>query len=186
MPQTARILRLDKSGLPLAWLTKQDAATLMVKGLILWSVGEETLEIFGGYNNQGIRSVLRLPSIVATQGDVAHHGRVKPMLTNRLLFRRDQNLCLYCGSSFSDYELTRDHVIARSRGGRDTWTNVAAACRRCNQRKGQRTPEEAGMPLLAVPFVPNQMEYMVLANRNILANQMEFLKSGFSKHMRYN
>ena len=102
-----------------------------------------------------------------------------------MLFRRDQNLCLYCGNIFSESELTRDHVLARSRGGHDIWMNVATACRKCNQRKGQRSPEEASMPLLAVPFVPNQMEYMVLANRNILTNQMDFLKSGFSKHMKY-
>ena len=185
MLQNARILRLDKSGLPLDWLTRQEAVTLIVKDMVLWSVGEERLVMRGGYNRCGVRSVIHLPSIIATSGDVVKSDRVAPMLTNRLLFRRDQNLCLYCGNTFAEHELTRDHIIARSRGGQDRWTNVATSCRRCNQRKGQRAPEEAGMPLLAVPFVPNKMEYMVLANRNILANQMEFLKSGFSKHMRY-
>ena len=186
MLQHARILRLDKSGLPLAWLTRQEAATLVVKEMVLWSIGDGCLIMRGGINRSGIRSELTLPSIIATSGEVAKNTFVKPLLTNTLLFRRDQHLCLYCGYEFPDYALTRDHITARSRGGWDVWTNVATACRKCNQRKGQRNPEEAGMPLLAVPFVPNQMEYMVLANRNILANQMEFLKSGFSKHMRYN
>ena len=67
-----------------------------------------------------------------------------------------------------------------SRGGRDRWSNVVTACRSCNTRKGNRTPEEARMPLLAVPYVPNWAEYLALSNRKILADQMEFLKSQFS------
>ena len=77
-------------------------------------------------------------------------------------------------------QLTRDHIIPRSRGGNNEWTNVATACSRCNHQKGARTPEEANMPLLAVPFRPNLYERFYLMNRRILADQMDFLSHHFS------
>ncbi|MFM7570545.1 MAG: HNH endonuclease, partial [Betaproteobacteria bacterium] len=64
------------------------------------------------------------------------------------------------------------------KGGRDTWTNLVSACKPCNLRKGNRTPEQAGMPLLYVPYVPSQHEAFILRNRRILADQMEFLMAG--------
>jgi 5-methylcytosine-specific restriction endonuclease McrA len=102
-----------------------------------------------------------------------------PSLTNRSLFRRDGYLCLYCGRKFSDHHLTRDHVIPVSKGGQNTWTNVVAACKRCNHHKGARSPEQAGMKLLAVPYTPNAHEFLYLTGRKILADQMEFLRAGF-------
>ena len=108
-----------------------------------------------------------------------------PPLNNLELFRRDRNTCLYCGREFPDGALTRDHVIPISRGGHDLWSNVVAACKRCNSHKGCRTPDEAGMPLLAIPYVPNLAEYLVLRNRRILADQMEFLKSQFKSVERH-
>ncbi len=184
MNSNVRVLRLNKAGIPLGWITRKEAAILWVKGHVLWSMGDVQLQMRGGYNRLGVRSVLNLPSIMASAGELKPVAYSPPVVCNRLLFRRDQNLCLYCGNQFSDAELTRDHILAKSRGGKDVWTNLAAACRRCNQRKGNRTPEEAGMPLLAVPFVPNQMEWLALANRNILADQMAFLKAGFSNYMK--
>ena len=70
------------------------------------------------------------------------------------VFRRDGFACQYCGASPRAADLTLDHVLPRHRGGRDTWENVVAACRRCNQRKGGRTPEEARLPLRRRPFEP--------------------------------
>lgn len=63
---------------------------------------------------------------------------------------------------------------------KDVWTNVATACQRCNHAKGAKTPEEANMPLLAVPFRPNVYERFYLMNRRILADQMAFLEGHFS------
>lgn len=181
-----RILRLNKAGVPLQWLNREEAATLIVKDLVLWSLGDSAIVIRGGINRHGERSRLSIPTIIATFGDVHYNDHHVPSVCNRLLFRRDRNICMYCGEQFSVEKLTRDHIQPRSRGGQESWTNLVAACRRCNQRKGNRTPEEANMPLLAVPFKPNKMEYLALANRNILADQMSFLSSGFSKHMRLN
>lgn len=178
------ILRLNKSGLPLSWVTVEEAACLLVKEQVAWCHGDIAMVMRGGLNRVGIQSQLEIPAIIATEGDWLFK-RFVPALENKLLFRRDQNLCLYCGHSFRSSELTRDHIVPRAHGGRDVWKNVVAACRRCNHRKGSRTPEGAGMELLAIPFEPNLFEFMYLANKKILADQMDFLKNGFSSNCRY-
>jgi hypothetical protein len=96
-------------------------------------------------------------------------------LNNETLFRRDANLCMYCGQRFGSSQLSRDHVRPFCKGGKDVWNNVVAACRRCNNQKASRTPEQAGMQLLAVPFTPTYAEYIYLKGRRVLADQMEYL-----------
>ena len=93
----------------------------------------------------------------------------------RALLEDQHHLCAYCGHEYGAMRLTRDHVVPLSQGGRDTWMNLVTACRGCNQRKGGRTPERAGMQLLYAPYVPNRAEYLILSNRHILADQMDFL-----------
>ncbi|MBX2838559.1 MAG: HNH endonuclease [Gammaproteobacteria bacterium] len=177
----AKVLRLNKAGAPIAWLSWQETATLVVKDQVIWSLGEVIHTIRGGYNKSGVRSCLELPSIVACDGkvDAAHFT---PPLSNSLLFARDQQLCMYCGNSFHPSELSRDHIIPTSRGGKDCWTNCVTACRRCNNRKGNKTPEQANMQLLAIPFAPNRHEFFFLSNKDVLADQMEFLKPRFSNN----
>jgi len=175
----AKVLRLNKAGIPIAWLSWQESATLVAKNQVIWSLGEVVHRIHGGYNKRGERSVLTLPSIIACDGKV-DSSRFTPPLTNSLLFARDQQLCMYCGVEFPVSELSRDHVIPTSKGGRDHWKNCVSACRRCNNRKGDKLPEQAGMQLLAIPFVPNRHEFFYLSNRNVLADQMAFLKTSFS------
>lgn len=79
------------------------------------------------------------------------------LLTRRNVLRRDGHTCQYCGS---EDRLTLDHVLPRSRGGRDAWDNLVTACTPCNNRKANRTPEEAGMPLARRPFRPSHVMYM--------------------------
>lgn len=176
-----KILRLNKAGTPVAWLNWQESATLMVREQVIWSLGEVVFEIRGGINKAGIQSVLELPSIIACDGKIEGRGFAPP-LTNSLLFARDQHVCMYCGVEFQARDLSRDHVLPKSRGGRDLWTNCVTACRRCNNRKANKTPEQSGMQLLAVPFVPNRHEYFYLSNRDVLADQMEFLRARFSSN----
>ena len=182
--RNAKILRLNKAGTPIDWITREEAATLVVKDQVVWALGENAFEIRGGINRMGRQSVLSLPSILASDGSVKLSDFVPP-LVNSYLFRRDQNLCLYCGGEFPIDHLSRDHIVPVSRSGADTWTNCVTACKRCNHRKSNRTPEEAGMELLAIPFVPNRYEFFYLANKNILADQMEFLKTQFSRNSRW-
>lgn len=177
------ILRLDKAGQPKDWVTKEEAATLYSKNLVLWELGDHREKIFGGKNALGKTSELELASIIACEGAIKNKfGSMS--LNNRLLFRRDNNICLYCGERFSSNVLTRDHVIPRAHNGPDVWTNVVTACKRCNSSKGARTPEQSGMQLLAIPFEPNLYEHFYLRNKKILFDQMEFLKNNFSKNLK--
>ncbi len=181
-PGSLSILRLDVAGRPMAWIPWQEAACLYVKDQVAWELGETAFQIRGGHSRStGKRSTLVINSIIAVRGVAAgrHAVRLTPRLSNRELFRRDGYLCMYCGQAHNETDLTRDHVIPRALGGKDQWNNVVAACRRCNMLKGGRTPEQAGLTLLAVPFVPNLAEYLALKNRRILADQMEFLKKQF-------
>ncbi|MBZ8183051.1 HNH endonuclease [Oscillatoria salina] len=74
-----------------------------------------------------------------------------PPVNRREVLRRDCQTCQYCGSKKN---LTLDHVIPRSQGGKHSWDNVVIACQRCNSKKGSRTPVEAGMPLKTKPIAP--------------------------------
>jgi len=172
------ILTLDQHGVPHRWVTWQQAVWYYAKERVAWETGREAFTIWGGRSHlTGRRSSITANSIIAIRGKaLAIKGfHQTPPLNNRELFHRDRFLCAYCGGIFAGARLTRDHIIPFSKGGRDTWMNVVAACRSCNERKSDRTPEQARMELLYLPYVPNRAEYLILTNRRILADQMEFL-----------
>ncbi len=183
---SVRLLSLDAHGRVLDWISWQDASCLYARGAVAWTLGEPCLIVHGGVcRATGHRSLLELHPIIASRGHArAHALDPTPTLTNTALFARDQHLCLYCGKHFSRQLLTRDHVMPLSRGGRDHWENVVSACFHCNSRKGGRTPQQASMPLLAVPYKPSWVEHLILSNRNILADQMAFLKHQLPKNPR--
>jgi 5-methylcytosine-specific restriction endonuclease McrA len=79
------------------------------------------------------------------------------VLSRKNVIKRDRHRCQYCGST---KHLTIDHVLPKSRGGKDTWENLVAACSRCNLKKGDNTPEEANMPLEREPFRPNHISFL--------------------------
>jgi len=183
---TQPILRTDISGMPLEWVDFKRAVNLITQGQVAYTCGEFELIIRGGINRfTSKRSVVQVNSILATTGN--HQARNKmassysPPLHNGPLFQRDGHICLYCGEHFRESELSRDHVTPFSQGGLDTWNNTVTACIRCNNFKAGRTPEQAGMKLIAIPFVPTHAEYIYLRGRRILADQMEFLRSHFPR-----
>ncbi|MEO0139577.1 MAG: HNH endonuclease [candidate division WOR-3 bacterium] len=112
-----------------------------------------------------VPSVIRLKYYIRPLYKSAHP-------TKRNIFIRDRYRCQYCGS---DKDLTIDHIIPKVRGGNDTWTNLVCACKKCNNRKGNLTPEEAGMKLLSKPRKPSYVELMILSKREIPEEWMEFL-----------
>ncbi|NOZ61110.1 MAG: HNH endonuclease [Calditrichaeota bacterium] len=98
-----------------------------------------------------------LPSIVRIKRYI-HVPRKRIILTRKNIMRRDNHRCQYCGRK--DVGLTIDHVIPKVRGGPDTWENLVCACVHCNNKKGNRTPEEAGMTLLHEPKRPNHIFFI--------------------------
>ena len=172
-------LLLNRGTRPVAWATWQELVILQCRGLVENAMGDIVYKVHGGVSREtGQRSMMEIPSI-AVIAEARYPGdRVSlPRRENRELYRRDEWTCLFCGGRFDRRELSRDHIHPISRGGLDRWENVATACRRCNRLKGGRTPEEAGMPLLAVPYAPVHAEWMVLTGRNIRGDQMEVLRA---------
>ncbi|ADV27032.1 HNH endonuclease [Pseudoxanthomonas suwonensis 11-1] len=181
-----RVLSLDAHGRAMDWIHWQDATCLYARDAVAWTLGTPCMRVHGGVNRDtGSRSIIELHPIIATRG----HARARaldptPALSNPALFARDSYLCLYCGQQFPRPQLTRDHVIPLSRGGLDIWENVVSACFHCNSRKSNRTPHQANMPLLAVPYRPSWIEHLILSNRNILADQMAFLRAQLPRRSR--
>jgi 5-methylcytosine-specific restriction endonuclease McrA len=80
--------------------------------------------------------------------------RGRPKFSRRNIFTRDRNVCQYCGKHFEPQLLNIDHVLPKSKGGHSDWTNVVLSCIKCNDKKRDRTPEEAGMRLIRRPHIP--------------------------------
>lgn len=181
------ILALNSGGDPIGWISYEDYAYYYSKNKILWSMGEYEVTLRGGVNaSTGKQSMLVMDTIVAIDSNKNpfKYRKNAPSLSNSTLFARDMHMCAYCGGTFKRNELTRDHIIPSSKGGADTWLNVVTCCYACNQWKGDKTPEQAGMELLYVPYVPSYHEHLILQNRKILADQMQFLLKGVSKNSR--
>jgi hypothetical protein len=180
------VLRTDASGMPLEWIDYKEAVRLHCLGQVAYAFGSRLYALHGGVNaRSGRQTVIEVSSMMATQGSSGNPGSLRgdyiPPLNNETLFRRDANLCMYCGGRFASSALSRDHVRPFCQGGKDAWNNVVAACRRCNNQKASRTPEQAGMQLLAVPFTPTYAEYIYLKGRRVLADQMEYLLAHFPR-----
>ena len=137
-----QVLVLNASYEPLNITTWRRAMVMVLKGKA------EGLE---HDPNRLLRADQWLPTVIRLRQFVRVPYRPLP-LTRRNLFQRDGHCCQYCGTSREP--LSVDHVLPRSRGGHDTWENVTTACLPCNVRKGNRTPREAGMPLLRQPHRP--------------------------------
>lgn len=181
-----QVLQCDKAGAPVRWLTPEQAAVQVVKNNVAWSIGDPVVTLRGGTNAKtGLPSLLALPPIISVSGEDSRRDfSYTPAVSSALIFRRDRHLCAYCGQKFRESELTKDHIYPVSRGGEDTFTNLISSCKVCNGRKDNKTPEEAGMPLLFVPYVPSIYEAFILSNRVILFDQHQFLSANLPKHSR--
>jgi hypothetical protein len=183
----AHVLKLDVAGMPERWISPEAAASLYATDSIAWTLGDPWTTLRGGYNRLlARRTLMPLHPIIAVKGKWNNpRGQAAvPPLTRRSLIRRDRNLCAYCGVHFDETELTTDHIMPVSRGGQHNWTNVLAACRRCNHGKSDRTPEEWGHLPLFVAYAPNRYEGLILANRRVLADQLQFLLAGVPRSSR--
>ncbi len=177
MTEKPTILQLNQAGLPQQWINYEKAAYYYCKDLISWVVGLNEITLNGGVSRiTGNQSRLNVNSIIAVKGKVSTRAyEFPPTLTNKLLFRRDGCICAYCQKTFDHKILTRDHVHARARGGKDNWMNVVTSCKACNNFKGDRLLSDIDMKLYFHPYIPTRAESMILSNRNILDDQFDFL-----------
>jgi len=184
---TPLLLAVDMTGHPSHWMTWQEAISLETLGKVSYAFGNHEFTFRGGTNRAtGRVSRITLKSILVLRGRSPFEHRRRYMhLTNTALFRRDRYMCAYCGR-VTRTELTRDHIVPYSRGGKDSWMNCCAACVSCNMHKGSRLLEELGWKLLYVPYTPNHQEGLILQNRNILQDQMDLLSSMVPGHSRIN
>lgn len=138
-----RSLVLNASHEPLAVVAARRAVVLVLKEKA--QIVESNGAVF-----RSQRLTIPAPSVVRLNYFVRVPFRARASLTRRAVFARDEWTCQYCGSAAENV----DHVIPRSRGGEHVWENVVAACRRCNSRKENRLPHQAGLILRREPFAP--------------------------------
>lgn len=145
MLTTRRVLLLNASCEPLGIVSVPRAIRLVWRGVA------EIVELDGDRVLRSIRASYPCPSVVRLVHfiDVRRRRGVANQRTRILM--RDRYRCQYCAVRPPVAELTLDHILPRARGGRSTSDNLAASCRTCNNRKGNRTPAEARMPLLSDP-----------------------------------
>ncbi|MCX7274274.1 MAG: HNH endonuclease [Burkholderiales bacterium] len=172
------VLQLDIQGTPQAWISLEAAALDYATGSVAWQHGEGPLaRLRGGWNVAARRrSEIEIYPIIALRGTArVDLFTVPPLVTKARLCRRDRFTCAYCGQVFAERDLQCEHIIPESRGGKGSWMNLVAACGPCNRAKADRTPEQAGMPLLYLPYVPNRFEAFLLEARGIRADVHDWL-----------
>jgi 5-methylcytosine-specific restriction endonuclease McrA len=147
MEMTERIERpvlvLNASYEPINVCAARRALVLVLKGV---ASAEET----SSQHLRSSRSIFRLPSVIRLleYRRIPHQARA---LSRKNILMRDRYTCQYCQRIMPSSDLTLDHVVPRSRAGESSWENLVACCHHCNNRKGNRTPEEAGLKLLRPP-----------------------------------
>lgn len=161
------VLVLNKSWQPMHVTSVQEAISLVAKGSAMimdpvtfqthmldsWDAVSRAKQLFEGRVIRSSRLVLVEPEVILLTG-YEGQGERSVVFSRRNIFKRDRHCCQYCGVQPKLKELTVDHVMPKSRGGRGEWTNCVLACVECNKRKSNRTPDEAGMRLRRKPTKP--------------------------------
>lgn len=151
------VLQLDYAWLPERRISWQRAITLLFN---------ERAEVLEHYENEFVSSpstTLQVPCVVRIKLPAQKNKRRKKItFSKNLVFAREKGRCAYCGVLVSKHNKTIDHVIPSSRGGKTTFKNCVLCCKKCNDLKGDKTPEEAGMSLRHLPYEPNVLDYRFL------------------------
>jgi 5-methylcytosine-specific restriction endonuclease McrA len=162
-----RVLVLNLDHYPVAVVPVQKAMVLLLL---------EKANLLSSYELLEIRTVTRsfaYPAVIRLAQ--YKHIPYKGVLLNRAnLFRRDRGQCQYCGST---RQLTIDHVIPRSKGGKSSWNNLVTACSRCNVGKGDKSLEQAGLTLKVAPFVPSLSYFLAAYAERQAQEWLPFLAS---------
>jgi 5-methylcytosine-specific restriction endonuclease McrA len=144
-----------------------------IEALVLCLCGKAVAVEKYGKTIKSVSDIFQLPAVIVLK-NIVKHRFTEVSAKKRNIFWRDNNQCQYCGGYFNVKDLTVDHIIPKSRGGPNTWTNLTTSCTKCNQKKGARTPEEAGMKLLNAPFKPKSFLF-----KNVDEDQISELWSNY-------
>ena len=162
-----KTLKLDSSFRPIEVI---DA----VEALVLCLIGKaQAIETY----SKVIKSVnesFELPCVIALKRIVKFRYQTIPCHRRNVIWR-DNNQCQYCSKHFMADKLTIDHVIPRSRGGQNDWLNLVTACKKCNQKKGDKTPSEANMPLIKEPKIPKSDIFKNISKNQIIPRWKYYL-----------
>ena len=152
-----KALKLDLTYRPVAVIDSIEALVLCIVGKAIAVEQHDSCV-------RSPSSVFKLPSVIVLKNLVKH--RINNLYcTRENILSRDKYTCQYCGKKPLSKELTLDHVVPKSRGGKNTWENLVSACKKCNQKKGSKTPKEAGMIPINKPHKP---KYNFLNNVNLV------------------
>lgn len=167
---STRTLLLNSTYEPLSVISWQRAVTMVYL---------DKVEVLRSYQSvvRSISSSLETPAVVRLTRFVKRH-RAGIAFSRRNVFLRDGHRCQYCAVALPTHELTADHVVPKSMGGRTSWENVVTACAPCNRKKGGRTPAQARMTLIAMPKPPRDLPVLAtqLARSNHPEPWREFLR----------
>jgi 5-methylcytosine-specific restriction endonuclease McrA len=150
-----RVLVLNSTYEPINVCSTRRAIVLIMKGV---ARTEEKQEIV--YRSP--RTSMHIPSVIRLT-EYVHIPFERKSLSRKNILLRDHNTCQYCGRVFNPSDLTLDHVIPKSRGGSSNWDNLVACCKKCNNKKGNHMPDEAGMKLIKRP-----QSFSLHVNRQIM------------------
>jgi len=151
-----RTLLLNATFEPLKIISWQRAITLLTQGKV---------EVIDFYDRdiRGISITFKLPSILRLLKLVKVRRASREVRFSRAnIYQRDKYTCQYCGIKYPAEDLTFDHVVPQVQGGQATWENIVTACLSCNNRKGGRTPQQAGMRLIRPPLKPGWMPVVTM------------------------
>ncbi len=145
-------LVLDTLGFPVAFVSWQRTVNLQWQDRAV-VVTEDAKRVLRSPSFE-----MGMPRVIKLRNHISRKLRLKVPMTRRNIAIRDNSSCQYCGVVLQTAEYTIDHILPRARGGKSVWTNLALACGRCNKRKSNRTPLEAGLTLLQKPVEPKQFD----------------------------
>lgn len=154
----AKTLLLNASYEPLRVLEWTDAIRMIFLDKV------DVLEEHPHLEVRSVSTMMRVPSVLKLRSYVNfRHGG--PKFNRKSVYERDNYICQYCLRKFAFSFLTYDHVIPKSKGGPKSWENIVTSCKKCNNKKGDRTPEEAGMELIRQPYRPTYNTSLNMAHQ---------------------
>jgi len=164
-------LKLDSAYKPVGIVSWRDALVLVI------TEKAYAVELYETYVRSA-REVFQLPSVIALKRFV-NIDFLRPVCSRKNIILRDEDTCQYCGCNFHTDDLTMDHIIPKSQGGDKSWENIVASCKACNQKKGNRTPEQAGMKLLKEPKPLTGPKMLQRRSENLHSHWRNYLDNYF-------